>query len=116
MKPDKTDLWKKWAVYPHADGSWLMTEEDFLAALSEADGEHVEILQEAWLRPKWRSQMPNDQDLEKAEVAMRQIKKRAYLGKLRSYSMYLPPNVHDEYFKMLAFMAEAEVERKESEK
>ena len=39
MKPDKTDLWKKWAVYPHADGSWLMTEEDFLAALSEAEGE-----------------------------------------------------------------------------
>ena len=47
MKPDKTDLWKKWAVYPHADGSWLMTEEDFLAALSEAEGERWIPVQEA---------------------------------------------------------------------
>lgn len=54
--------------------------------------------------------MPTEQDLEKAQVAMQQIKKRAYLGKLRSYHMYLPPKVHDDYFKMLDFIAEAEVE------
>ena len=54
--------------------------------------------------------MPTEQDLEKAEVAVLQMKKRAYLGKLRSYHMYLPPKVHDDYFKMLDFLVQAEGE------